>query len=84
MFVSHSFVFICQHLRVHQLVLNAVQETFIGNYDQDTTKINYYANPVNAYYIRIYPTKHEIGPCLRFELLGAEGITLHYLHYIQL
>ena len=48
-----------------------LSQTFNGNTDQNTSVTNMLANPMAAYYLRLYPRTYEKKIGLRLEVLGC-------------
>lgn len=48
-----------------------VPRIFIGNYDKDTPKTNYFLYPIQTQYLRIVPVKWESNINMRIEPLGC-------------
>ncbi|XP_064232308.1 lactadherin isoform X1 [Aotus nancymaae] len=58
--------------------VNQKHKEFTGNWNKNTVHINLFETPVEAQYVRLYPTSCHTACTLRFELLGCELNGCHH------
>uniref|UniRef100_F7GLX8 Milk fat globule EGF and factor V/VIII domain containing n=1 Tax=Callithrix jacchus TaxID=9483 RepID=F7GLX8_CALJA len=58
--------------------VNQKHKEFTGNWNKNTVHINLFETPVEAQYVRLYPTSCYTACTLRFELLGCELNGCHH------
>ncbi|KAI4059352.1 milk fat globule EGF and factor V/VIII domain containing, partial [Homo sapiens] len=52
--------------------VNKKHKEFVGNWNKNAVHVNLFETPVEAQYVRLYPTSCHTACTLRFELLGCE------------